>query len=338
MRLSAQTLGSREEQLTNGVWKGPQQKSSATPWITVAPVHESWQLDSNLTQPFQFDSEIDLRHIPSWLRNETLLQYLSFFDRDTILTDSQFVWIAQYTASVDGEPDPEWEGQTPRGKQDRAKERIHFANLAMWLAYPSSAGYRVVLDLDKTNAKWAVRGSQTRSRLIPLELYKQNSFPMRKLLRAKELYAALVALPTTSNLWPGLRSLWNALTHQTWEVRFLQLWIVLESLFGSEDPQETTFRLAQRTAFFLSTERASAKTLFKQIKSGYHWRSRVVHGMQPNQMRKLTTDKSNELSAEAEELVRRSYVAILLDPTLLATFESPKKREAYLDDLVYSKP
>jgi hypothetical protein len=59
--------------------------------------------------------------------------------------------------------------------------------------------------------------------------------------------------------------------------------------------------------------------------------------MQPNQMKSLTPDKSEAFCLEAEYLVKRSYEKILLDNNLSGLFADPKKREEYLDDLVYSE-
>jgi hypothetical protein len=123
----------------------------------------------------------------------------------------------------------------------------------------------------------------------------------------------------------------KALSDQTWEFRFLLIWLVLECLFGPETPQETTFRLSQRMAFFLEKEGSTAREVYARIKKSYEWRSKIVHGLR---LSNLQGEKSDSLSVELEGLVRRSLVAILDSENLAETFDGGG-REEYLDSLAF---
>lgn len=50
-------------------------------------------------------------------------------------------------------------------------------------------------------------------------------------------------------------------------------------MFGAEDGREITYRLSQRIAFFLASNQAEARQLFKEVKKAYSFRSKVAHGV-----------------------------------------------------------
>lgn len=103
------------------------------------------------------------------------------------------------------------------------------------------------------------------------------------------------------------------------------------SPFGPVDPREITYRLSQRIALFLNSDRTQAGELFKKVKDGYHWRSKIVRGLH---LGKLKEDKSKELMCEIESVARNSLIRILSERSLTQEFNS-KKRENYLDGLVF---
>jgi hypothetical protein len=105
----------------------------------------------------------------------------------------------------------------------------------------------------------------------------------------------------------------------------------LECLFGPETPQETTFRFSQRIAFFLEKEGSKAREVYTRIKKSYEWRSRIVHGLR---LSSVKGEKSDSLSVELEELVRRSLVQILGSEAMVKTFDGGR-REEYLDSLAF---
>jgi hypothetical protein len=315
--------------------------ASTIPWLIVAPVQPYWKTTALLEAPFAFDDHVSLEQLPEWLREDRVLRDMGSFDKDMIRKEVRHALTAHFRAPVDDARDPSslaTRGRPgPQTERETALSRILLANLALWIATPSCLGFRLVLVLKKPREDWEVHGSGSASQLVPHEQHRENVVDEPALHRARALYQALCRLPRDCNLWPGLESLWSALTHEVWLVRFLLLWVALESLYGSDSPQETTFRLSQRAALFLAEDRPAAKTRFDEIKEGYKWRSRIAHGMQPNQMKKLTADRSKQLSLDAESLLRASYLKILLDPEMVTTFQDPKHREMYLDSLVYRR-
>lgn len=111
------------------------------------------------------------------------------------------------------------------------------------------------------------------------------------------------------------------------------MWVVMEAIFGSTNPRETTYRLSQRVAFFLGKNRAEAKELFSSVKKNYGWRSKVVHG---SRLAKLSEKKSAEISHELQELIRKALNIILLNPDLVEKFDGGN-REVYLDSLPFEE-
>jgi Apea-like HEPN len=121
--------------------------------------------------------------------------------------------------------------------------------------------------------------------------------------------------------------LMRALAESMWETRFLLQWVALESLFGSTNPQETTYRLAQRLSLFLGQLPTDCKDLFEKAKSGYAWRSKIVHGMR---LSKLTPKQSADLLRTSELLLRLAFSRVLERSAVIATFDG-QGRDEYLD-------
>jgi len=109
-------------------------------------------------------------------------------------------------------------------------------------------------------------------------------------------------------------------------------WVALEALFGPKSPSETTFRLCQRLAFFLSEQQSERLHNFKTARELYKWRCKLVHG---RSIKSLSASTSLDVSFEAEEMLRLSLRKILLDADLTQKFSS-KTRDGYLDNLVFS--
>jgi hypothetical protein len=167
--------------------------------------------------------------------------------------------------------------------------------------------------------------------LCALSSYAHETHTAEDFDQARSLFNALGRLSHNGTLRTAAQATMRALTEQGWTLRFLLLWLVLESLFGSEDPREVTFRLSQRIALFLSRDRGVARDLFSQIKASYAWRSKVVHGFR---LAKLTPEKSDELIIQLEDIVRRSMVTMLSDESLVSVFDT-ESREDYLDGLIF---
>jgi hypothetical protein len=126
--------------------------------------------------------------------------------------------------------------------------------------------------------------------------------------------------------------LMQALTQRLWESRYLWEWIVLECLFGPESPQETTFRLSQRIAFFTGTDASEREKIFSSAKDAYKWRSKIVHG---GRISRLTSEKSLDLVSFSEGVIRSSMVRILNESQVCSALNG-SGREAFLESLVFA--
>lgn len=303
----------------------------STKWCTIAPFHYQ-DVEGHLDLPFDLGNGVVLRPVPDWLKDDRITKNLSYSHREWLVRDIQYAFAVEYEASSLGDPDPDWKGHKPRSKQDRARELIIFANLGLWLARPSFISFEIIVSADQLLDSWGLRQLSVVPSLKPLGRYSDATVKMGDLELARELFSALTRVPRTGAVSITVGILWKALLEESWEVRYLLLWVALEALFGPEDPREITYRMSQRIAFFLATDRKSARKLFNSVKTGYGWRSRLVHGM------RLSKPKDTDFEAlmyDTEGLVRESLNRILRHPKLIQIF-SGKGRERYLDDSVFS--
>lgn len=288
-----------------------------------------------MDMPFNFGQGVAFCPLPDWLNEEQILGKLSYGQRQELLRLS-FAFIAEYQADAPNTLDSGWTGHTPKSKQAHAIELIHLANLALWLAQPSVIGFEILIHANRLDAdRWNLRQLRNFHPLIPLARYSRARLGKNDFEVARELYLALTSLKRLSRegvVWTAIHALRQALTEQTAVIRYLLLWVAMEGLFGPEDAREVTFRLSQRAAFFLANDRREARELFSIVKTGYGWRSKVVHGMR---LSKLPKKNSEQIMSEAEDLLRRSLKRLLNDLQLVQIFEG-KNRERYLDDLVFS--
>jgi hypothetical protein len=199
------------------------------------------------------------------------------------------------------------------------------------LARPSCLGYEYIIDADSDNSHWFLRQARDFNKFIPHIKYKNDYLSQDDFANAKKLNTSLCRF-TEGTIWRASRSLSWALITESWDHRYLQLWIALETLYGSSDPKEITYRLSQRLSFFLSKQRKEAKKLFSVAKTGYKWRSKLVHG---RDMKMLKPDNAYQIIYDAEKLVGNSIKKILSDDQLIHTFNG-NKRESFLDNLVFS--
>lgn len=112
--------------------------------------------------------------------------------------------------------------------------------------------------------------------------------------------------------------------------RYPFFWIGLESLFGSNDTNEVSYKLCQRIALFLADNPQDARALFQKAKTCYNTRSKIIHGRWEND------PKIEVVMADTEAIVRTTFRRLLGDPLILMTFIS-KKRDTFLEDWVFSR-
>lgn len=303
-----------------------------TRWITVAPVQYSWGLPEDIVLPFKIGENVFFSELPDWVRTEDFLNLVCSSFREE-LNDIKFCIMVEYEAEALGSPDPHWQGEKPIAIQQSALDKIHYVNLALWLVKPSGFNFNTVFHVQK-NGKWSLRELSEVSPLCPLPDYEDVEHTKADFELATKLYESLRGLAIEDTVHTAVQSTIRALMETGWTLRYLLFWLAVESLFGAtKDRGETAYRLSQRVAFFLGENPEQAHSLFLKVKSGYKWRSNIVHGLR---LSKLTSDKSKDLLLELEGYVRNAMLKILTDIKLITFFEG-KDRESFLDDLIFVK-
>jgi hypothetical protein len=301
-------------------------------WYTICPINPNYNSRNvRLTKALDLGHNIHFTIIPNWLNKLIGFEDLSLYHRQRI-EDTQYMLVLEYEAGSLGEPDPEWRGEKLRSKQEMALEKIIIANLALWLTKPSLLGFELVLHMQDEGDK-ILRESFSTQLLSPHTWDEDNYLEIKDFEQAHQLNLALQGLQRTTSVWIAVWTLREALTATLWQTRFLFLWIVLETLFGTDI--EIAYRISQRIGFFLSSDRKEAAELFKAAKNSYRWRSKIVHGMK---LDKCEQEESAQILYSTENFVRKSLNKILNDDKLVNIFSNNKEREEYLDNLVFSVP
>jgi hypothetical protein len=294
-------------------------------WHTVTPLH---YVDLDVEARFDFAGGLVLTILPDWIRKQRLVKSLSSEDRQALeLATHGFV--VSYDAASLGDPDPEWKGAKPKSIQEGKYELTLLANLALWLSRPCPVCFIVVLHAPQFDSEPTVQRITQHSPLLCHPGDPDARITAQEMDLAGRLNSSLVSIHRDTAVWTAVRATWAGLQMNIEEIRYSLFWIAIEALFGPEDAREITYRLSQRVALFLAKDRSAARELFAKARSGYGFRSKVVHG------RWKENAKSQVLMADAERLVRESLLRLLQDDELMNAF-CGKKREAFLDDLIFS--
>jgi len=302
------------------------------PWLTFAPLQPHWVLPTDISLPYSLSEQVSILPIPEWVRQTDTVDELRPQLREKLENDGSRHCIGvEYQADAFGSPDPSWKGDPPWSMQDTAAQWIRSAHLALWLARPTTLSFNIVIDAVKNGSEWVTRETTSYTETYALPEHRHERHTLEDFATARTLFNAFLCVSQGGPVHTAALVNMKALGDQTWEFRFLVMWLVLECLFGPETPQETTFRLSQRMAFFLEKEGSKAREVYARIKKSYEWRSRIVHGFR---LSNLKGGESNPLLVELEELVRRSLVAILENESLTKTFDGGR-REEYLDSLAF---
>jgi Apea-like HEPN len=293
-------------------------------YVTAVPI-ENLELDTSKT--VQFANGLSLRSIPSWIAEDKMLDSLSEHDRDAV-RQCRHALVAIYEATALGEPDPSWKGTKPRSIQDSKYELCVLANLAMWLARPTPARFRIILHAPDFGGTVL---SQQMSSHQPLLCHPDDAdarVTLKDLALATVLHTALAGLSHDSTLWTVVRAVWAGLQMNLEPVRYALFWIGLEALFGAEDAREITYRLSQRAALFIGKDGTECRAMFAQVKAAYAFRSKIMHG------RWKADSESTARMAEVETLLRRGMIKVLEDPGIRQIF-SGGGRESFLEGLAF---
>jgi len=244
------------------------------------------------------------------------------------LKDSEVMLAIEYEAESLGDPDPNWDGEEKRSRQDIALEKIIMCNLALWLAKPSPLGFDFYIHINHIDTSPLLRDAASTTVLRSNISDTENALEKEDFEKAKELYSKIKDIPRNSALWISMISLFQALTSQYGNIRFMLLWIALESLFGINS--ELRFRVSQRIAFFLSDNKDEALQLFNEAKVSYDMRSCIVHGSKYKNKKDC-----EEIGCNTEKFIRNSLIKILDNDNFIRSFNDNTERNKYLDELVF---
>lgn len=101
--------------------------------------------------------------------------------------------------------------------------------------------------------------------------------------------------------------------------KLIDYWIALEALFNPDLKSELRFTAALRIAAYIGTTADERKSIFKDMKQSYDYRSNIVHGSA------VTKEKISKAIAETRSYLRRTLLKILesdetFDPSQIELF------------------
>lgn len=112
-----------------------------------------------------------------------------------------------------------------------------------------------------------------------------------------DLWHRLRTSPNTSRATLALRQ-WNrGIMRHSRSDKLIDYWVALESLFSPSDRQEFSFRVPLRVASLIGETPDEREDIFKNLRTSYTLRSRIVHGASPEQedMRAAVTNTESYL-------------------------------------------
>ena len=290
------------------------------PWITFAPLDNHWVIPPTITLPYQFSDGVSICSLPSWIQEDDPSDDLRPKVRGRIDSSEPTCIQIQYEASA------------LSSEQMDAARQIISLHLALWMARRTPLSFKVMAHVEHYGRQWLTRHIVGYDPVSPLAEYQGESFSNEDLEQAKLLFLKMrERLPKEGTIRSALAATRRALVEGSWDLRYVLYWLAMESLFGPEDGREISFRLSQRVALFLETEATKAQEVFKQVKAGYGWRSKIVHG---GRVSNLQDGEVKKLLNEIEDLLRRVIVLILSEDTTAEIFDG-KRREEFLDGLAF---
>ena len=265
---------------------------------------------------------------PDWVKDEEALRNLGVSRRLRVVEDCEFALFVSYDTSTPASPSCAACGEV--GLPERVDAVLANAVQALWFAKPSRIGYDTTLHFDRPEDPRSLRHSARHPRAFFHQDDDENELTQEDFGCAAAIHAALCSLEPRSTTWIAVHLNRTALLNWLWVSTFLLHWVALESLFGSADPREETYRISHRIVTFIAEGPSEIRTLVPLVRKSYGWRSQVAHGLH----RKGPGEKDLEIARNLEDVVRRCFSKLLLDKELIARFDG-NDREAYLDGLLY---
>lgn len=298
--------------------------------MAVAPIeNERWLTKS--TVPIMFADGVRIDVVPKWVYSGIDSIQIDLANSQRI-KGSRNAFLVEYDADALGTPDPNDTNKPPRDIQTAKHESIFLANLALWISNPNAVGYSAIIHFENVTVDPVLRQYAPVRGFSPHGAYARTILQNNDFSLAASLHSQLFKINRNGPIWLAAYSVWLGLRERDWASRFMQMWIALEALFGPEDAREITYRLSQRIAFFLENDKSKAFDLFKDVKTSYSWRSKIVHGLK---LSKLDRDESEVLSCSIENIVASCLRKILSDPTLVDAFDG-SDREDFLDKFAFT--
>ena len=300
-------------------------------WYTLGYITGCNDAKDTLALPFDMGGGVSLIEVPHWAKKSNVLRGLDNGMQECIRKKCRYALCTEYQAEALGSLCPGARGKAGESIQKAAKQRVFLAWLALWLAKPTSMDMELIVHFDEVNKLPEYRQSSKTRGFRYHKRDARNAILMSDLRLGHTLNMALASIGRGSTMWTAIRLVFRAMQEEMWELRYLLMWVAMESLFGASSPQETTFRLSLRAACFLAESKDGVRTMFDLLKESYSWRSKVVHGCR---LGKLTGAKSTELSHNLEDTIRKGLLKILQDAEIMKKFQG-QKRDEYLDSLIF---
>jgi hypothetical protein len=181
-------------------------------WATVAPVNPEWRGPTfDVAGGIDIGWGVHLVPLPEWVKQESITRWMSWVERERFIGEARFALSIEYDAESLGEPDP-LSTIGPHSKQDVAAEKLRRANLALWLARPSWAGFPMVISVHEDQGDWVHRQTYRADTIRPFERDAMNTLSKTDFSLAKRLGDAASTLSTKASTWVAMMLLWRALT------------------------------------------------------------------------------------------------------------------------------
>lgn len=287
----------------------------------------------NIALPYQFSDRVSLQTVPNYTQVPDVVDDLREQVSERIAADGSHHCISVEYQANENESLPS-QGPGPVQKwsaHDDAEQQARLAHLVLWLARPTALTFTTIVLTEKRGPEEITRAINSYSPTYALGQNARNEFSSEDLIAASKTFKALNSVSLQGPIRTAVLVATKALCDSTLEFRFLIMWLAMECLFGPEDGREITFRLAQRVALFLESDRAKAAEMFKMVKDCYGLRSKLVHGFR---VANIDDEKFMMFSINSETLLRRSLLTILDTAITIQNFDGAT-REAYLEGLVF---
>lgn len=303
----------------------------AKSWLAFALLHPHWVIPADTPLPYQFDERVSLQAVPDCTPIPDVVDNLREQVSEKIGYDG-----SHHCIVIDYETDEspsQLLGQAPGwSPHDDAEQKLRFVHSALWLARPTTLTFTTIVIAEKSGSEWITSTINTYAPTYSSGHVTHSMLRSEDLVTTSNAFKALYYVARDKPVHTAALLTIKALCEPTLEFRSLLIWLAMECLFGPVDGREITFRLSQRVALFLETDRSEAKETFKLVKKCYGIRSKIVHGFN---VAKMKDDEFSEFALNSETLLRRSLLTILdAKTTTIGNFDGDD-REGYLDGLAF---